>query len=65
MYFRKNDEFSQFKKKGLKDYISYRRILLKFQNFLGLEDFTLKQLDKYLWQLGKYYFRKNYILIVD
>ena len=34
--------------------------LLDFQKKYGLEDFNLKQIDKYLWQLGKEKFSKNY-----
>lgn len=33
-------------------------ILLDFQKNYGLEDFNLKQIDKYLWQLGKEKFPK-------
>ena len=65
-YFRKhpncsdseNPNFSNFKRKDLKDYGEFKKILLKFRNHYGLNEYTLKQIDQYLWQLGKEYFSK-------
>lgn len=59
-YFRNRDEFSVFKKADLKDYPKFKRILLQFRSFYGLEQYNLKQIDKYIWQLGKEYFPKEY-----
>lgn len=59
-YFRKRDSFCSFRNADLTDYPSYKQILLEFSRFYGLEEFTLKQLDKYLWQLGKEYFPRKY-----
>lgn len=63
-YFRKppyssnheNPNFSNFKRKDLKDYGEFKKILLKFRDFYGLNEYSLKQIDQYLWQLGKEYF---------
>lgn len=60
MYFKRNDKFFKFRKKDLKNYVSYRNILLKFQSYYNLQMFNLKEIDKYLWQAGKYYFPKKY-----
>ena len=60
MHFKRVDRFTKFTKEELKNYIRYRNILIEFQKFYGLESFNLKQLDKYLWQLGKDHFPKNY-----
>ncbi len=60
MYFKKTDKFYNFKKSELKIYSRYKRILLKFQQFYGLEKYNLKEIDKYLWQAGKDYFPKKY-----
>ena len=35
-------------------------ILIDFRTFYGLDKFSLKQIDQYVWQLGKDYFPKNY-----
>jgi hypothetical protein len=59
-YFKKTDKFYNFTKTDLKIYPNYRNILEKFQMFYGLEDFNLKEIDKYLWQAGKEYFPKKY-----
>jgi hypothetical protein len=33
---------------------------MEFSRFYGLEGFTLKEVDKYLWQAGKEYFPRQY-----
>lgn len=58
MHFEKKDKFFEFKKKDLRDYSKFRKIILEFRKFYGLGAFTLKQIDKYLWQAGKKYFPK-------
>ena len=37
----------------LKDYASFRNVILEFRKYYGLEKFTLRELDLYLWVLGK------------
>ena len=49
-----------FHKNYLKNYSKFKTVLIKFREFFGLEEFNLKELDKYLWQFGKYYFPKTY-----
>jgi len=60
LHFKEKDEFFYFKKSDLKHYPTYHEILIQFRNFYGLEEFTLKEIDKYLWQAGKKYFPKQY-----
>jgi hypothetical protein len=60
IYFKGEDEFYKFKKDDLKNYPVYRNILIEFQKFYRLDKYNLKDIDKYLWQAGKYYFPKNY-----
>lgn len=50
--------FSNFKSKDLKDYPTYVRIIKDFQKYYELEQFSVKELDKYLWLLGKELFNK-------
>ena len=59
-YFRDVDGFTTFRTSELKDYSRFKEILLMFRSFYGLEQFTLKEIDKYIWQLGKKYFPKTY-----
>lgn len=59
-YFRKVDQFEKFKNDDLKDYPKFKNIILAFRNYYGLEQFNLKQIDQYLWQLGKEYFPNQY-----
>lgn len=59
-YFRDVDGFTSFKRGELKDYINLCRILKKFQQFYGLEEYRPKEIDKYLWQVGKEFFPNKY-----
>jgi hypothetical protein len=55
MYFKRVDKYYKFKKDDLKYYPTYHVNLMEFSRFYGLEDFTNKEVDKYLWQTGKDY----------
>ena len=58
-FFRDCDKFATFKTKDLKEYKRFKEVLICFKDFYGLEKYDLKQIDKYLWLLGKEYFGKN------
>lgn len=60
-HFRNQDNFSAFMNEDLKDYVKYIEVLLDFQKVYGLEKYNFKDIDKYLWQVGKDYFPKNTI----
>lgn len=60
MYFKKKDRFYNFAKEDLKDYYKFKNILLQFKNYYNIDEFNLKDIDRYLWQLGKDYFPKKY-----
>lgn len=55
-YFKKRDNFEKFKRNDLKDYIKFKEILISFAKFYNIEEYNLKDLDRYIWQLGKEYF---------
>ena len=57
-YFRNRDGFMAFKEADLKKYSSYYNIIQSFKSFYGLQAFSVKQIDKYLWQLGKEAFNR-------
>ena len=59
-YFRARDGFARFQNAELKIYSRFKKLLLAFRAFYGLERFSLKEVDKYIWQLGKEYFPKTY-----
>lgn len=59
-YFRSVHRFYQFKNEDLKEYESFKKIILEFRKFYGLESFSLKEIDRYLWLLGKEMFPKSY-----
>lgn len=59
-YYRDIDNKISFNNSELKKYNRYKEILLDFRQKYNLESFNLKQIDKYLWQLGKEKFPNNY-----
>jgi hypothetical protein len=59
-YFRDVDGFYKFSNDDLKNYVKFKNILLNFGRFYSLTPYNLKEIDKYLWQLGKEKFPKRY-----
>ena len=60
VYFKNKDKFAKFKKEDLKDYVKFRNILIEFKKFYDIEEYSLRDIDKYLWIAGKEYFPKKY-----
>ena len=60
LYFKKKDKFSNFKKEDLKDYTKFRDVLTEFKKFYDINEYNLRDIDKYLWIAGKEYFPKKY-----
>jgi hypothetical protein len=54
----KRKHFANFKREELKDYETYMTVIESFKQQFGLMQYTIKQLDQYLWQLGKWYFNQ-------
>lgn len=52
-YFRDVDGFAAFSNDDLKKQAKFKAILRCFGEFYGLSYYSLKDLDRYLWQLGK------------
>ena len=59
-YYRDLDRFAKFSNDDLKDYIRFKGALVDFRRFYHLEQFNLKEIDKYIWQLGNTYFPKDF-----
>lgn len=59
-YFRDVDGFADFKNDELKDYPKFKQILLQFRDYYDLAPYSLKEIDMYLWQMGKIKFPKKY-----
>ncbi|HEY5041933.1 MAG TPA: hypothetical protein VIK53_08010 [Verrucomicrobiae bacterium] len=49
----KVDRFAEFKKAELKKYDRFVQIINAFQQFYGLENFSLREIDVFLWLAGK------------
>lgn len=59
-YFKDVDHRLQFKTSDLKIYPKFKETLLSFRDIYSLEQYNLKEIDRYLWLLGKESFPKNY-----
>ncbi len=46
------DNFSKISVLNNRDYVSYCKALSDFKLFYGLEKFSMKEIDKYLWHVG-------------
>lgn len=53
LHFRDADSFAEFMESQLRDFPRFKRVIEAFQAFYGLEAFTAKEIDMYLWQFGK------------
>lgn len=58
LYFKEKDNFSNFIANDLKDYKKFKDILIKFKKYYDIDNYSLKDIDRYIWQLGKEYFQK-------
>lgn len=60
VHFNKINRFSNFSHEDLKHYEIFSRVLIDFKNYYALNEYSLKQIDQYLWQLGKEFFPNKY-----
>lgn len=56
-YFRGEYHFENFVGGDLRIYEKFKKVLNKFRTSFGLKKFNLRQIDKYLWLLGKDFFK--------
>lgn len=56
-YYRDSEGFSSFQNKDLKHYPTFKHVVNEFRAYFGLEQYSVKQIDQYLWQFGKEYFK--------
>lgn len=50
----------RFKNADLKRYDSFKRIVSAFREHYGLQRFSFKELDKFLWLYGRKLYPKTY-----
>ena len=56
IHFKKRDNFAGFTKTQLKDYPTFVAVIDAFRQHYKLDSFTRKQIDVYLWLIGKQHF---------
>lgn len=60
MTYKKQDKFSEFKKKDLKNFENFYQVILDFMKYYNIDDKNMKDIDKFLWIYGKEKFPPNY-----
>jgi hypothetical protein len=51
--YKKEFHFSNFNDETLRDYSEFIRVLNDFKTYFGLNEFSYKQLDQFLWMYAK------------
>jgi len=60
LHYKKTDGFTVFLNSDLKDYPQFISIIESFRQFYNLQTFSLKQIDVFLWMVGKECFPRKY-----
>lgn len=60
VYFNRKENFYDFTKKELRDYDTFKNVVIAFKEHFKLRDFSLRDIDKYLYSLGKENFKRYY-----
>lgn len=60
LHYKSVDSFNGFDKGDLKDYSCFIEIIKSFRIFYGLEKFSLREIDIFLWLAGKEWFPRKY-----
>lgn len=60
VYFNRKEHFYDFTKKELRDYDTFKNVVIVFKEHFKLRDFSLRDIDKYLYSLGKENFKRYY-----
>ena len=60
LYFNRVEKFTDFKKLDLKNYARFVEIILAFRSHYSLNQFSLREIDIYLWLDGKDAFPPSY-----
>ncbi len=60
MHFKRKDKFSKFTSQDLREDPRFKEVVEEFRWYYNLEQFGLKDIDRYIWQLGKEYFPIKY-----
>ena len=60
MHFKRVDKYEPFKVGDLKSYERFVEVINRFRKFYGLQEFSMRQIDIYLWLAGKEYFPNRY-----
>ncbi len=54
--YRKQDGFAKFQRQSLWQYANFKRVILSFREHYGLQEASLRDIDKFLWLVGQEHF---------
>ena len=60
LHYKSADQFNAFAKDDLKNYEKFIEIIKNFQSFYKLENYSLREIDIFLWLAGKEWFPRKY-----
>lgn len=60
IHYNKEDAFHDFEQSDLKQYGRFVEVIRRFQSFYGLEKYSLRDIDMFLWMAGKEWFPRKY-----
>jgi hypothetical protein len=60
LHYQSTSGFGEFKKDDLKNYDRFMEIIKSFQTYYKLAKFSLREIDVFLWLVGKECFPRNY-----
>jgi hypothetical protein len=60
LHYKSTDGFNGFDERDLKNYEHFIEIIKSFQSFYKLEEYSLREIDIFLWLAGKESFPRNY-----
>ena len=59
-HYRRTDKFEKFRNDDLKNYPRFIEIIESLRDFYGVTEYSLRELDKFLWLVGKDNFPNKY-----
>lgn len=58
--YKMKDSFADFTKSDLKDFVKFKKVIIDFMSYYGLNRQNLKEIDKFLWIYGKELFPQKF-----
>lgn len=60
LHYKREDNFDDFEQSDLREYGRFVEVIRRFQGFYELGDYSLRDIDMFLWMAGKEWFPRKY-----